>query len=212
MQISLKLKREGNQVFVSADGGSTWASSVEDSWYAVDDTDKTSGTDIRIGKVTIKNKPYTLKIKKTQKTAAGAALEGVHFALYRQVLGNNGQPRKDYQPITGYDDLVTDSDGMIPELTNAFQDGSLRPGTYYLYEKSPLTGYRPLGGDVIFTVGDNGAVELDEASPSGVELQPDGEVYTIVVPNELAGTTTLTVAKTVVNGTTSDTDRTNKFN
>ena len=218
IQTSLQLKRSGNTVSVSNDGGATWQSTVAnsaDGWYIVDDTDIVSGTNISIGKVSVKNKPYTITIKKTQQTAAGAPLEAAHFALYPQVTGNDGQPRKDFRPITGYVDLVTDGNGIVPQITAAFQNGTLMPGTYYLFEKSPVTGYRPLESDVIFTISNTGDVTLAAIEPSGVELQTvDGAdiKYTIVVPNELAGTAVLTVKKLVENGTTADIDAVNKFN
>ena len=206
----LKLKREGNTVYVSDDDGATWQTSIansSDGWYIVDDTDISSGEEIRIGKLTIKNRPYILQIRKTQQTAEGEPLPGATFALYRQVIGNNGQPRKDYRPIEGYESLVTDADGLVPEISEAFANGTLHSGTYYLHETYPVSGYQPLSEDVVFTVNNLGMVSL-ESSPSGVELS-DNVIY---VPNQLEGTAKLTVRKVVENGSAADTNGTNRFN
>ena len=211
LQQPLLLKRDGSQIFVSNDNGSTWESTVAnspDGWYFADDTDVTSGTDIRIGMLTVKNKPYTLQVKKTHKTTDGAPLQGVTFALYRQVTGNDGNPRKDYQPIPGYASLETDADGFVPEITDDFEDGTLQAGTYYLHETYPLPGYQPLSEDIVFRISDIGFVDLI-SNPDGVILTQDN---VIIVPNQVEGTIELTVKKQVVNGTTADTNGTNKFN
>lgn len=211
LQQPLLLKRDGSQVYVSNDNGSTWESTVansSDGWYFADDTDVTSGTDIRIGVLTVKNKPYTLQVKKTQQTTDGAPLQGVTFALYRQVTGNDGNPRKDYQPIPGYASLETDVNGFVPEITDDFEDGTLQAGTYYLHETYPLPGYQPLSEDIVFRISDIGFVDLI-SNPDGVILTQDN---VIIVPNQVEGTIELTVKKQVVNGTTADTNGTNKFN
>ncbi len=211
LQQPLLLKRDGSQVYVSNDNGSTWESTVansSDGWYFADDTDVTSGTDIRIGVLTVKNKPYTLQVKKTQQTTNGAPLQGVTFALYRQVTGNDGNPRKDYQPIPGYASLETDADGFVPEITDDFEDGTLQAGTYYLHETYPLPGYQPLSEDIVFRISDIGFVDLI-SNPDGVILTQDN---VIIVPNQVEGTIELTIKKQVVNGTTADTNGTNKFN
>ncbi|SDJ78309.1 fibro-slime domain-containing protein [Lachnospiraceae bacterium G41] len=210
-QTILKIRRNGNDISYSTDGGTTWTSTIansEESWFIADDTDVTTGADIRTGKAIVKNKPYVIKIKKTQQTADGDPLPGATFALYRQVTGNNGQPRKDYQPISGYNSLVSESDGFIPYLTNDFADGTLIPGTYYLHETYPVSGYQPLSEDIVFTISPTGKVTLD-SYPAGVELSTDN---IISVPNMVEGTTEFTVKKVVENGTTADENGTNRFN
>jgi hypothetical protein len=62
---------------------------------------------------------------------------------------------------------------------------------------------------VVFTVSNTGVVTMGSSNPSGVELQTGGTddlEYTIVIPNQTFGTADLTVEKTVVNGTTADTE------
>ena len=212
LQTPLYLKRIDDTVYVSNDK-STWETTVansEDGWYFADDTDITSGDQIRIGKVTLKNKPYTLKIKKTQRRYDGSALPGATFALYRQVIGNDGQPRKDYQPIHTYDSLVTDADGFVPRITDDFEDGTLVSGTYYLHETYPVQGYQPLEEDVVFTISPTGKVTLDSC-PTGVVLSQENIIF---VPNQEEGTTELTIKKIVEYPTTANESANdiNKFN
>ncbi len=118
----------------------------------------------------VMNTKFELQFAKID-AESGDPLEGVHFALYAQVTGSNGQPRRDYLPIPGFEDLVTDSNGNIPELTAAFDNGTLGHGTYYLSEIEPKEMYRPLTKDVLFTISDLGKVQLDDTNnPAGVTL------------------------------------------
>ena len=205
LQTPLTIRRSGMTVTITEDASD---------WWTLDDTDIEAGENTRCGRVTVKNKLYSLQIKKTQRTADGEALPGATFALYKQVIGNNGQPRKDYQPISGYGNLVTDSNGLVPQITYDFAAGALLPGTYYLHETYPVSGYQPLSEDVVFTVSSNGSVTL-VSHPDGVELtkadDSSGQMNTIYVPNQLEGTARLTVKKLIENGTSADTAGVNSF-
>ncbi|MBQ6118776.1 MAG: hypothetical protein IJK98_06055, partial [Clostridia bacterium] len=109
-----------------------------------------------------------------------APIKDVHFALYRQVEGSNGL-RKDYYPLIGYGDLVTDENGVIPQI-----DATLPAGTYYLCETQTPREYLALDNDVIFTVGANGTVtvEGEGASLLTAAVNEDNElVYTLKIPN-----------------------------
>ncbi len=189
----------------------------DSNWYIADDRDETNGMEIRIGKITIKNKPVTLTIKKTLPDNT-TGLDNVTFALYRQVAGNDGNPRRDYTPIAGYDNLKTAGGGIVPLITERFESGALVPNTYYLYETYPLDGFAPLEGDVVFTYSNNGEVTLGD-HPSGVTIEnsdtdgnQDVRAYTIVVPNRNEGRVELTVKKIVENGTTRDINGGSTFN
>ena len=103
--------------------------------------------------VIIKNRPYVFKaVKKDGDT--GRLLEGVHFALHKQVTVG-GITSFDLTPLTGYTDLVTDENGVIPKI-----DNTLPPGTYQLREKETPAGYRDLPRHTEFIVRSNGRVEL----------------------------------------------------
>ena len=104
----------------------------------------------------VKNRLFTLKTIKVDQD--GEPLEGMQFALYRQVTTSTGVQRKDYYPITGftYADLISGSDGIIPKITE-----QLPPGVYYLEEKVPLPeDTYDERADICFEITNNGEVIL----------------------------------------------------
>ena len=207
MQGSLTIRRSGTDVTVK--GG-------ESKYWKDDDEDITSGEDIRISRINIKNKQYTLSFKKTALTEDGPGLDEVVFDLYNQVEDIHGGKRRDYTPIAGFSGMETGTDGIVPLITAAFADGTLPAGTYYLHETAPLLNYRPLSSDVLFTVSETGVVSLDDSSPSNVVLRETTNGDTIedlvIVPNLQAETVQyLYVNKVVLNPTTADLNGNNEF-
>lgn len=109
--------------------------------------------DAASGSLTIKNRPLTLAVKKVD-SVKDTPVAGAHFALYREYNGV-----KEYRPIEGFDDMVTDNNGMLAEITSA-----LKPGTYYLTETTVPEGYdaeSPVK-DVRFTISASGIVTIDD--------------------------------------------------
>ena len=78
--------------------------------------------------VTSKNRQNGLHVFK-EKAGTNNKISGVHFALYEQVLSQDGTPRKSYTPKGGYEDLITTEQGLLQEITM-----NLPAGTYYLTE------------------------------------------------------------------------------
>ena len=117
----------------------------------------------------IKNRPYTFRAVK-QNGDTEEPLKGVKFALHRQVTVDS-VTAIDLNPMPGYENLITDEDGLIPSL-----DNTLPPGTYELREKETLTGYETLPAYIQFTVSPIGAVTLG-THPDGVTLtgEPDAD-------------------------------------
>ena len=176
-------------------------------------------TATEMAEITLKNKGFSLQAIKVDKDMADqstgdGALEGAVFALYRQIATVSGLV-KDQKPYSGYEELSTGTDGIIPRITSA-----LLPGTYYLSEVSPPGGYKSLTGDLVFTITDAGTVEIptniSTADPStliimnnlpdlGVEswissAESDGHTtFTIRIPNEKAGVP-VTIVKTDQSG------------
>lgn len=161
-------------------------------------------------------------------------MQGVEFALYPQVIRSvNGvkTPGRDYYAVSGFGDLITDANGYVcypinengdlDNIKTAFENGTLKPGTYYLHEKGAYSSggveYQPLASDVIFTVSPTGTVteyvsddQTIHGFPSGTELtMPTSENeniinYQINVKNVIAGTHTVTIKKVVADGTDTD--------
>jgi hypothetical protein len=218
--LTIRLTGETATVAAVADGWSTVTEDVNNAhgidaagvtWWTLDNTVVGSGEDMRFALVRIINRPFSLEIRKT--TDEGTALPGVTFALYRQVVGNNGQPRRDFRPIGGYEELVTGEDGLVPCLSADFTNGTLPSGTYYLYETYPLAGYRPLSSDVIFTVSPTGKVTLENPVPAGVTLtSASAGSFTVTIPNSVEGTVALSVKKLIADATTADENGETAFN
>ena len=155
--------------------------------------------------LTIKNRPYTFKaIKKDADT--NNPISGAVFSLHKQVTVN-GVISYDLNPLTGYEDLKTGNDGVIPKL-----DKTLPAGTYQLREKVTPGGYQPLSGHIYFTVSSTGEILLvqhPEASlDSSVDSVTGNIAYTITVTNRSKAKLTLTKQ---VTGDMGDRSSTNQF-
>ena len=86
-------------------------SGPEESLWSVDDESEKMAAVVRI-----KNRPSALQVGKAD-AETGKPIPGVHFALYWQVTDTDGNKMKNYQPIPGYEDLVTDQNGILPTIT-----------------------------------------------------------------------------------------------
>ena len=97
---------------------------------------------------------------------SGAPMEGVKFALYRETTAyGTGDPMPYYLPMKGYETLVTDGNGIIPNITPQTADdpNGLAPGTYYLREEGTPSGYISLGMDIRIIISETGEVTLQSA-------------------------------------------------
>ena len=134
------------------------------------------------GMITVSVKNYESDFSAVKVDANNNPIADAHFALYREVIGVYG-PRKDYHPMTGYDDLVTDDQGTIPGI-----DFTLPPDTYYLTETKAPSGFMKLTEDIKFSVNETGQVTiLSEAHQSlmtSAETNDHKWVYTLRIPNE----------------------------
>ena len=155
-------------------GASVSVSGVAEDYYSI------SQTEGEMPVLTIKNRPYTFQAVK--QNGNGVPLPGAHFALHRQTTVD-GVTIFEPEAMTGYDDLVTDAQGVVPLL-----DNTLPPGTYELREKTPPSGYAVLPAYIRFSVSRIGEISLG-SHPDGVELSReesgDGPIaFTMIIPNE----------------------------
>ena len=130
--------------------------------------------------LTVKNKPYTLTAVKVRFGGSNQPLAGAHFSLYRQIEG-----RRDYYPMEGYEDLVTQDDGVIPGI-----EESLPAGGYYLVETQAPPGYTILAYDIVITIDPYNPSEVITIDQQHDDLNwldqretEDGVAYVIKVPN-----------------------------
>lgn len=164
----MQIKVENNTISVSG---------PDQAFYEVSHDDPSMAATI-----TIKDRTVDLKVKKVD-AETQESISGVHFALYPQVTDQQGNKRKDYLPKEGYEDLVTDENGILPKITM-----DLAPGTYYLTETATVGEYQLLDEDLEFTIGKDGTVSIDTASYrswlSRVSSDDKSKVsYSITVPN-----------------------------
>ncbi|MBE6723785.1 MAG: hypothetical protein E7576_01105 [Ruminococcaceae bacterium] len=143
-----------------------------------------NATPTDMARITVKNRTAQgLKVVKVG-VADGTRplLVGVHFALYDQVKDSEGNYRPNYNPKVGYEDLETNDNGMLEEITMG-----LGAGTYYLREKEAPDGYKKLADDLCFTIGEDGKVTINTAAYSGwlkTNASAAGEIgYEIEVEN-----------------------------
>ena len=134
----------------------------------------------------IKNRPYTFSVVKEGEQPDGtmAKQEGVYFALYKKITVD-GISTFGTDPLSGYDNLVTDANGVVPKLNN-----TLAPGDYELREKASLTGYYALSSYIYFSVSETGVITLgdhpaDVSLTGAVNPSADTMEYTITILNRL---------------------------
>jgi fibro-slime domain-containing protein len=165
--------------------GTVSVSGLSENYYTLD----TESDPKMAAVITIKDRASELKaIKKDADTEE--PIDGVHFALYRQVTDTLGNKRKDYLPMSGYEDLVTFTDsethesGIIPKITT-----DLAAGTYYLTETAVPEGsdYKLPDKDLCFTIGRDGNITIENEGHAGwlsIVDNGNGKVKnTITIPN-----------------------------
>lgn len=152
-----------------------------------------SADDEAVAYIEVYNKPLQLYVIKHD-TETDEPLSGAHFALYRSVNAMGGA-LKDFSPLSGYEDLVSSADGVIPLL-----DNTLPSGKYYLTETAAPRGYERLDEDIIFTVTPLGNMVVDSEAHKGYLVEEDTDVrsYVLSIPNTPMQTALLTVTKTVL--------------
>lgn len=139
---------------------------------------------VMIAKIDIYNKPFTFNVKKIDGSTR-APLEGVEFRLYKDA-SILGVMQKAFDPMAGYESLMTDNAGIIPKIDNTLPP--LKDNKrYYLTESRPKDGYAVLEEDVIFTVSQLGIIDCENSELLTISEEQIGNTlhvtYTISVPN-----------------------------
>ena len=161
-----------------------------------------------IAYVDVYNKPFNFKIAKMDNDDNSIPLDSAHFALYKQTNTTIGGLEKNRDPMTGFEDMVTEN-GVV-YICGGNSGRSINPGSsgsvYFLTEtQAPLT-YTKLADDIVFRISAIGVPSLISDSYNGqlVETE-DSYIYTLSVPNTRQETDRkfLTIRKTV-NGNAGD--------
>ena len=140
-----------------------------DAFYSITQVDEPTAANMPT--ISIKNKDYKLRAVKVD-SYTGLAMTGVEFALHKEVYETNvsgvpdpNYPMPNYVPMSGYESLVTDENGIIPkiEMKNSENLSGLTAGVYYLREKEAPSGYNSLGVDIRIIISETGDVTLQKA-------------------------------------------------
>lgn len=159
-----------------------------------------------IAYVDVYNKPFNFKLAKMDSEELGISLDNAHFALYKQTNTTIGGLEKNRDPMTGFEDMVTENGEVY--ICGGDSGRSINPGTsgsvYFLTEtQAPLT-YNKLDEDIIFRISALGVPSLISDAYHGqlVETE-DSYIYTLSVPNVKEETEykLLTIRKTVEGNT-----------
>ncbi|MBR0136796.1 MAG: hypothetical protein IJM15_00070 [Erysipelotrichaceae bacterium] len=111
--------------------------------------------------IEVRNMPFSLKAVKVDATDNSRTIQGVEFELYREVTDyNTGYPMPDYTPMSGFEQLITDENGVIPKINLQY----LTQGAYYLREKRTLTSYQSLDYDIYLKIDESGNVTIQKAT------------------------------------------------
>ena len=147
--------------------------------------------------VTVINRPVGLQAIKVDDS--GEPLEGAHFALYLQVTDNEGNQKKDSAPVEGFENIVSDENGVLVisgETEPAISISRLGSGRFVLVETAAADGFvTPAGDDaeLWFTIGEDGKVSVDDSHDSWLTRTVDSNTnnvsYLIKVPNTATGLT-----------------------
>ena len=136
--------------------------------------------------LTVKNRPYDLKMVKVDSTDHNIMVAGAQFSLFKQqMIGDDLNWDEDNPVYTG---LITDEDGVI------HINEDLKPGTYQLRETAAPDGYMlPTEGSIEgvridFTITEMGDITLgthpDEVALTTTTDEETGKVtYTVRIPN-----------------------------
>ena len=159
------------------------------------DATETEPTEMAV--IDVRNRSAALGVIKVDpdEGTAGSPVSGVHFALYRQVEDGQGRKIKDYTPMAGYEDLVTDENGIPAagegedrKLISMDNPDLTWGGTYYLTETQAVSGYDILGEDLCFTIGTDGIVTVNsEGHKNWLTSYTDSDTgkltWIITIPN-----------------------------
>ena len=171
----------------------------ENGYYTISQVAEPTATNMPT--VTIRNKDFNLRAVKID-SYSDLPMKDVKFALYKEVKeAGTGNPMPDYAPMEGYEELVTDADGVIPKivLRNSENPNGLRPGIYYLRETDVSSAYQGLDIDIRIIISDTGEITLGSARrPAQSGSWTIGEISSdiAVIEEEGSGGMKITVKNT----------------
>lgn len=157
--------------------------------------------------VDVYNKQFNFKVAKMDSADTGLMLDNAHFALYKQTNTTIGGYEKNHDPMTGFEDMVTENGELY--IVGGDSGRSINPGAngsvYFLTEtQAPLT-YSKLDDDIVFRISPLGVPSLISDSYNGqlVETE-DSYIYTLSVPNDKEIDKKILTVRKLVSGSEAD--------
>ena len=148
----LTIKVVGDDLYVN--GSKTPPSGA---YYTIDQVDHPTYKNMPT--LTVKNKPVTLNAFKYD-VVTKRPIEGIKFRLYREVKDNNNLDAPDNRPMEGFENLVTDADGLIPLIDL----DHLEAGVYYLHEEGKPAQYEAIDYYVRLIIDQSGAISIQKTT------------------------------------------------
>ena len=162
--------------------------------------------------VDVYNKQFNFIVAKMDSAETGIVLDNAHFALYKQTNTAIGGYEKNRDPLTGFEDMVTDTNGEL-YICGGNSGRTLNPGSrgsvYFLTETQAPLNYTKLDEDIVFRISAIGVPSLIRDSYNGQLIETeDSYIYTLSVPNVKEETDyKLLTVKKIVSGSAGDYSR-----
>ena len=136
--------------------------------------------------VDVYNKPFNLKLEKTDSNDTSIKLDSAHFALYKQSNTTINGYEKNKSPMSGFEDMVTEN-GIV-DICGGNSGRVIDPGVngsvYLLTETKAPFNYTILDEDVKFRISPLGIPSLIDSSDKVSVYETDESfIFTLSVPN-----------------------------
>lgn len=165
------------------DGTTPWGQndSLDTHW-----SNSKSGENGILAFVDVYNKPFNFLIEKMDGDDNSVFLSNAHFALYKQQNTTIDGYVKNKEPMTGFEDMVTQN-GVV-YVCGGNSNRVIRPSpegsVYFLTETQAPFNYKQLTDDIVFRVSPIGVPSLISDSYNGQLIETeDSYIYTLSVPN-----------------------------
>ncbi len=184
-KVSFKINNDDTISMYYDDGTTPWGTEEDDDikW-----SNSKVGTNGIIAFVDVYNKSFNFKIAKMDKDDTSINLDDAHFALYKQANTTISGYVKNRDPMTGFEDMVTENGivdicgGNSGRVINPGENGSV----YFLTETRAPFNYTKLEDDIIFRISPIGVPTIISDSYNGNLIETeDSFIYTLSVPNEI---------------------------
>ena len=182
--VKFMVNNDGSVSLFYDDGTTTWGNTDPDDLKWANGKPGSGGISAYVD---IYNKQFNFKVEKMDSEDHSIMLESAHFALYKQTNTSIGGLEKNRDPMTGFEDMVTEN-GVV-YICGGNSGRTLNPGekgsVFFLTETQAPINYTKLEDDILFRISPLGVPSIVSDSYSGQLIETeDSYIYTLSVPNE----------------------------